>query len=104
MSDRLTPEEITGELTSLPGWAQRDATIVAVVEAPDFPAAIQLVSKVAEVAEEMNHHPDIDIRWRRTRWLLTSHDAGGITRRDIELAHRISRLADALGARHLPVD
>jgi 4a-hydroxytetrahydrobiopterin dehydratase len=41
----------------------------------------------------MNHHPDIDIRWRTTRWLLTTHDKGGLTQLDIELAHRISDLA-----------
>ena len=47
----------------------------------------------ADEAEQMNHHPDIDIRWRTTRWLLTTHDKGGLTQLDIELAHRISDLA-----------
>ena len=41
----------------------------------------------------MNHHPDIDIRWRRTRWLLTTHDVGGLSQLDIEQAHRITALA-----------
>jgi 4a-hydroxytetrahydrobiopterin dehydratase len=47
----------------------------------------------------MNHHPDIDIRWRRTHWtLLTTHDAGGLTQLDVELAHRIAGHARRLGA------
>ena len=71
---------------------------MATVEAPDFPAAIRIVDAVADEAEQMNHHPDIDIRWRTTRWLLTTHDAGGLTQLDIELAHRISAAARAHGS------
>lgn len=96
----LTEQEIARELATLPGWRRQGAAIVADVEAPDFPTAIRLVAQVAEVAEEMNHHPDIDIRWRRTHWLLTTHDAGGLTHLDIDLAHRVSTLAADLGARH----
>jgi 4a-hydroxytetrahydrobiopterin dehydratase len=70
---------------------------VATLEAPDFPTAVRLVDEVAVEAEEMNHHPDIDIRWRTTHWRLSTHSEGGLTQLDIELAHRIDRAATLLG-------
>ncbi|KGN39455.1 4a-hydroxytetrahydrobiopterin dehydratase [Knoellia subterranea] len=93
MSRRLTDEEIERQLADLTLWTREGDAIVADIEAPDFPAAIRIVAEAAEVAEEMNHHPDIDIRWRRTHWLLTTHDAGGLTQLDIEQAHRITEIA-----------
>lgn len=102
MARRLTEEEIYGRLAALPGWTRQGSAIVADIEAPDFPTAIRLVDQVAEVAETMNHHPDIDIRWRRTHWLLTTHDAGGLSELDLDQADRISTIAARLGARHLP--
>lgn len=98
MSRLLTDDEVTRQLADLPGWVREDDALVASIEAPDFPAAIRLVAAAADEAEQMNHHPDIDIRWRTTRWLLTTHDAGGLTQLDIELAHRISTAARAEGA------
>ncbi|HYN28974.1 MAG TPA: 4a-hydroxytetrahydrobiopterin dehydratase [Dermatophilaceae bacterium] len=98
MSRRLTDEEIDRQLGDLPGWARRGEELVATLEAPDFPAAIRIVVEVADEAEQMNHHPDIDIRWRRTSWALTTHDAGGLTQLDVELAHRISDAARRHGA------
>ncbi len=97
MSRLLTDDEVTRQLADLPGWAREGDAVVATIEAPDFPAAIRLVVAAAEDAEQMNHHPDIDIRWRTTRWLLTTHDAGGLTQLDIELAHRINDAARAEG-------
>ena len=98
MSRLLSDDEVTTQLRELSGWQREGEAIVATVEAPDFPAAIRIVDAVADEAEQMNHHPDIDIRWRTTRWLLTTHDAGGLTQLDIELAHRISAAARAQGA------
>lgn len=95
MSRLLTDDEVTRQLADLPGWVREGDALVASIEAPDFPAAIRLVAAAADEAEQMNHHPDIDIRWRTTRWLLTTHDAGGLTQLDIELAHRISAAARA---------
>ncbi len=97
MSRLLTDDEVTRQLADLPGWSREADALVATIEAPDFPAAIRLVAAAAEDAEQMNHHPDIDIRWRTTRWLLTTHDAGGLTQLDIELAHRINEAARAEG-------
>lgn len=95
MSRLLSDDEVTTQLEGLPGWSREGDAIVATIEAPDFPAAIRLVVAAADEAEQMNHHPDIDIRWRTTSWLLTTHDAGGLTQLDIELAHRISAAARA---------
>ncbi|NHA68720.1 4a-hydroxytetrahydrobiopterin dehydratase [Phycicoccus flavus] len=97
MSRLLTDDEVTRQLADLPGWEREGDAVVATIEAPDFPAAIRLVAAAADEAEQMNHHPDIDIRWRTTRWLLTTHDAGGLTQLDIELAHRINAVARAEG-------
>ncbi len=98
MSRLLSDDEIDTQLADLPGWERRGDAIVASVEAPDFPSAIAIVTEVADAAEQMNHHPDIDIRWRTTHWLLTTHDAGGVTQLDVELAHRIAASARANGA------
>ena len=98
MSRLLSDDEVRTQLAGLPGWVLAGDTITTTVEAPDFPAAIRLVTAVADEAEQMNHHPDIDIRWRTTRWVLTTHDAGGVTQLDLELAHRISAAARAEGA------
>ena len=76
MSRQLTDEEVERQLADLPLWTREGDAIVATIEAPDFPAAIRIVAEAAEVAEEMNHHPDIDIRWRTTTWLLTTAARG----------------------------
>ena len=98
MSRLLDSDEIFRQLEDLPGWHLLDRTLSARYDAPDFPAAIRLVSEVAQVAEEMDHHPDIDIRWKRLRFDLSTHSEGGVTQLDIELAHRISDLAESIGA------
>jgi 4a-hydroxytetrahydrobiopterin dehydratase len=90
MSRLLDSEEITRQLADLPDWALDGRQIVAEFTLADFGAAMVFVNRVAEMAEENDHHPDIDIRWNKVRLVLTSHDAGGLTQRDIELAHRIS--------------
>jgi 4a-hydroxytetrahydrobiopterin dehydratase len=68
------------------------------VTAPTFLAGVELVRQVAEVAEGMDHHPDIDIRWRKVTFALSTHDAGGITVLDLEQARAIDGLAAQLTA------
>ena len=99
MARLLTDDEVERQLGDLPGWTRQGDAIVATLEAPDFPTAIRLVDEVAQEAEEMDHHPDIDIRWRTTRWRLSTHSEGGLTQLDIELAHRIAQAATRLGVR-----
>jgi 4a-hydroxytetrahydrobiopterin dehydratase len=98
MSRLLEPEEIDRQLADLPGWAGDGQALTRTVEAPDFPTAIEVVREVAAAAEAMDHHPDIDIRWRRLRFVLSTHSAGGVTQLDIELAHQISAIAQSHGA------
>lgn len=98
MSRILTTAEITRQLVELTGWQHEDQSLVASYTSPTFPAAIALVDEVAEVAEGMQHHPDIDIRWTTTRWTLSTHSEGGLTQLDIELAHRIADAARRGGA------
>jgi 4a-hydroxytetrahydrobiopterin dehydratase len=89
----LDDDEITRQLADLGGWSGDATALRRTVEAKDFPTAIQIVNAVAEVAEEMNHHPDIDIRWRKLQFTLSTHSAGGVTQYDVELAHRIDEAA-----------
>lgn len=93
MARILTEDEITRQLSDLAGWRREGQSLVAAYTSPDFPAAVHLVDEVALVAEQMQHHPDIDIRWTTTTWVLSTHSEGGLTQLDIELAHRIAELA-----------
>lgn len=74
-------------------WQERDDALVREFELPSFAEAIAFVNRLAELADEENHHPDIDIRYRKVTVRWTTHDAGGITDRDRELAERTSGLA-----------
>jgi len=95
----LDTEEITRQLADLPGWRYAAGAIHASYDAPDFPAAVRLVGEIGDAAETMNHHPDIDLRWRKVRLSCSTHSAGGVTQLDIELAHRIKVAAGAAGAK-----
>ncbi|HEY8821693.1 MAG TPA: 4a-hydroxytetrahydrobiopterin dehydratase [Dermatophilaceae bacterium] len=98
MSRLLTDDEIERQLGDLPGWKRDRESLVVSYDAPDFPTAVRLVVLAGEDAEQMNHHPDIDVRWKVTQWRLTTHSAHGLTQLDIELAHRIAAAAKDLGA------
>lgn len=95
---RLTTAETTTSLTQLPGWVLNADALHARHDAPDVPTATRILTEVFAVAEEMNHHPDADLRWRRIRWRLSTHDSGGVTQLDLDLAARISDIAAAAGA------
>ncbi|SER78696.1 4a-hydroxytetrahydrobiopterin dehydratase [Pedococcus cremeus] len=97
MARLLTDDEVERQLGDLPGWRREGDALVATLEAPDFPTAIRLVDEVAVEAEDMDHHPDIDIRWRTTHWSLSTHSEGGVTQLDVELAHRVTQAASRLG-------
>lgn len=88
--DRSEREEF---LRSHPGWTLEGETISRTFLLPDFASAIGFVASVGIVAERAFHHPDIDIRYRRVKVSLTTHDQGGLTRKDTSLADRIDRLA-----------
>ena len=86
-------EELTVALKELPDWSGDPEAITRTVQAPTFLAGIRLVDAVALAAEEADHHPDIDIRWRTLTFVLSTHFAGGVTKRDLALARRIDELA-----------
>lgn len=93
MAERLSDIGIQRELGGLPGWARRGNALTKTFRAGTFPAGITFVTRVADVAESMDHHPDIDIRHTRVTFTLSTHDAGGITANDLKLAREIERLA-----------
>lgn len=93
MADPLTDEDLANLATRLPAWQVGDGRLVRDIEAPTFPAAIEWVVMIAQAAEAMDHHPDIDIRWRRLHLELSTHSAGGrITDLDVALAERIDAI------------
>ena len=90
---RLEQQEIDTALAGdLKQWTQDGDSLVRTVEVPSFLEAIDVVRRVAEVAEEADHHPDIDIRWRTLTFRLSTHSEGGITAKDLELAAQIDGL------------
>lgn len=89
----LTDSEIQKALGSLPGWKKNGAAIQRIFEFPDFKAAMQFVNKIADAAEQANHHPDIDIRYNKVTMSLVSHDSGGVTPRDVRMAEKINQIA-----------
>lgn len=93
MAALLSGAEIQGHLQSLPAWKLQGQAIVRTVALPSFPDAMSFVQAVGELAEDHGHHPDIDIRYTRITLTLSTHDAGGLTEKDMKLAAAI----DALG-------
>lgn len=85
----LTDEQVDAALPELNGWERIDGTLRRSITFPTFLAGIDMVRRVAERAEAKDHHPDIDIRWRTVTFALVTHSAGGITERDISMAHDI---------------
>jgi 4a-hydroxytetrahydrobiopterin dehydratase len=85
----LTDDRIAGRLAALPGWERSGDEIVKTFELPGFPEAIAFVTRIADRAEAADHHPDLDIRYRKVRVALSTHDAGGITDKDFDLAAEV---------------
>jgi 4a-hydroxytetrahydrobiopterin dehydratase len=86
MGDVLSAEALADALVGLREWSGDPAGITREVVAASFLDGIRLVDAVAVVAEEANHHPDIDIRWRTVTFRLATHSAGGVTSQDLSLA------------------
>jgi 4a-hydroxytetrahydrobiopterin dehydratase len=90
---KLTPAQIKAAFPSVPQWRKKGAVITRTYKFKDFVVAIKFVNAVARLAEKAWHHPDIDIRWNRVTLALTTHDAGGLTAKDFELAAKFDELA-----------
>jgi 4a-hydroxytetrahydrobiopterin dehydratase len=92
MAVPLSDIEIHRDLCTLSGWTRRGNTLIKTFVFAKFPEGIDWVRRVADVAESLDHHPDIDIRFTRITVCLSTHSAGGITAKDFELARAIEGL------------
>jgi 4a-hydroxytetrahydrobiopterin dehydratase len=88
----LTNDQVDAALPDLNGWERSDGALRRSIEFPAFLEGVDAVGRVAELAEQKDHHPDIDIRWRTVTFALVTHSAGGITDRDLEMAKAIDQL------------
>jgi 4a-hydroxytetrahydrobiopterin dehydratase len=89
---RLSPDELAAALSGLPLWSGDGEGIRRSVELPGFPDAVAAIVRIGFVAERMDHHPDVDLRWRTLHLTLATHSVGGVTELDLELARRIDEL------------
>jgi 4a-hydroxytetrahydrobiopterin dehydratase len=93
MMTPLTEDEIAAALTELPQWSVTDGRLTTTRKLPTFLDALDFVQKVGLLAEELNHHPDIDIRWKNVTVTTCTHDAHNqVTKFDVRLAQRINDL------------
>jgi len=84
---------IQAALATVPQWQRSGQVIARTYEFNDFPAAMKFVNAVADLAEQAQHHPDIDVRWNKVTLALTTHDAGGLTEKDFALARACDELS-----------
>ena len=94
MTEILSDDEADRRLS--PGWTRSGSVISREAELASFPQAIEVVDRVAMLAEAADHHPDIDIRWRTLTFRLSTHSAGGLTEKDFALATQIDSVLDSL--------
>lgn len=89
----LSPQETETRVRSLTGWQIESGQLVKTFTLKNFLAAIDFVNQIAKYAEGAGHHPDIDIRYDKVRISLVTHDVGGLSQKDFDLAGEIERLA-----------
>ncbi len=88
----LTDEQVDAALPDLSGWQRSEGVLRRSIKFPTFMDGIEAVRRVAERAEEKDHHPDIDIRWRTVTFALVTHSVGGITENDLMMAREINQI------------
>lgn len=93
--EKLSDESINEHLTRLPGWAVQSGAITKTYQFANFIGSMEFVNGLAEAAESVHHHPDIDIRYDKVTVALVTHDAGGITDLDLQLAATAESLSQA---------
>ena len=89
MRQKLSDLEVQRALGGLPGWARRGGALTKTFSFDRFADGIRFIDRLARVADDMNHHPDIDVRYTKVTIMLSTHDAGGITQDDLRLAEKI---------------
>jgi 4a-hydroxytetrahydrobiopterin dehydratase len=90
---KLDAAQIVLAGATVPNWSRQGDAISRTFQFKDFPAALKFVNAVAGLAEQAWHHPDIDIRWNKVTLALTTHDAGGLTQKDFDLARQFDQLS-----------
>ena len=90
---KLSDEEVSNGLEGVPGWAVEDGQLTKMFAFPSYLAGVDFAANVGRAAETLNHHPDILITWRKVRIAVNTHDVGGISPYDFELARRVDQLA-----------
>ncbi len=90
---RLSDEEIKERLSGLEGWQRDGEAIRRVFELDDFKGSVDFVNRLTPEAEEMNHHPDLEISWNKVTVTISTHSEGGLTGNDFELARKVDQLA-----------
>jgi 4a-hydroxytetrahydrobiopterin dehydratase len=95
MATKLTETKIAKKLTQLPGWQRRGGEIARSCKFANFTAAMAFVNHVADLAESMDHHPDILVQFNKVTLTLSTHSAGGLTDLDFGLAKKIDALASS---------
>lgn len=86
----LTLEQLDAALPELDGWKLENGEITKLYQFSDFVASLAFVNQVGTLAEAEQHHPDIDIRYNKVRLALVTHDAGGVTEKDVAMAKKIN--------------
>lgn len=89
---KLTEDEIAKKLRNLGGWSVKDKWLKRKYEFKNFAKSLEFVNQVGEIAEEADHHPDITFGWGYVNIELTTHDTGGLTERDFDVASKIEVL------------
>ena len=90
---KLSDAEIRTELEKLPGWRKQGEAITKTFELPSFARAVEVVNAAAKHADSVDHHPDMLIQYRKLTFTLNTHDVGGVSEKDIELARAVDKLA-----------
>jgi len=92
-TDKLSQDQLIALTQELPDWKLEEGQLVRHYSFKDFIAAMAFVNRVADLAEAAGHHPDIDIRYNRVKLALVSHEAGGITAYDAQMARNLSQIS-----------
>ena len=90
---KLTPVEVEAEITGMDGWQAREDKLFKRFEFPNFAESLAFVNKAGAIADAADHHPDITLSWGYAEFDITTHDRGGITPFDIDLAKKIDAIA-----------
>jgi 4a-hydroxytetrahydrobiopterin dehydratase len=88
----LSDDEVQGRLDGLEGWSREGRSIKKQFQLEDFKGSVDFVNRLTPAAEEMNHHPDLEISWNKVTVSLSTHSQGGLTENDFELAQKIDSL------------